>query len=124
VSERVLLIMPRGDYTLTRPGAEKADSREMNANEISFEQICSRRRGDVRNAGGSYANSDRSGQAVTTTGRYGFSARRRSRAGSPENESGLWHRSCELLPGPESHRGQKVLAVPPRGAVAFMRGIL
>jgi hypothetical protein len=47
----------------------------MDANEILFEQICSRRRGDVRNAGGSCANSDRSGQAVTTTGRYGFSAR-------------------------------------------------
>jgi hypothetical protein len=97
----------------------------MDANEILFEQICSRRRGDVRNAGGSYANSDRSGQAVTATGRYGFSARRHcSRAGNPENESGLWHRSCELLPGSERQRGQEVLAVPSRGAVAFMRGIL
>jgi hypothetical protein len=74
MSERVLFITSRGDDTLTRPGAEKADSREMDANEILFEQICSRRRGDVRNAGGSNANSDRSGQVITA-GRYGFSAR-------------------------------------------------
>jgi hypothetical protein len=97
----------------------------VDANEILFEQIFSRRRGDVRDAGGIYANSERSGQAVTTTGRYGFSARRHcSRAGSPENESGLWHRSGGLLPGSERQRRQEVLAFPPRGAVAFMRGIL
>jgi hypothetical protein len=98
----------------------------MDANEILFEQICSRRRGDVRNAGGIYANSDRSGQAVTTAGRYYVcsAGRSSSRAGRPENESGLRYRSHELLPGPERRRGQEVLAVTPRRAVAVMRGIL
>jgi len=117
----VLLITPRGDYTLTRPCAEKADSREMDTNESLFEQICSRRRGDVRDAGSGCANSDCSGQAVTTTC---SASRRCSRAGSPENESGVRNGPHELLPGPERRRGQEMLAVPPRRAVAFMRGIL
>jgi hypothetical protein len=126
MSERVLFIKPRGDYMLTRFGAEHADSREMDANEILFEQICPRRRGDVRNADGTYANSDRSGQAVTTAGRYYVcsAGRSSSSAGRPENESGVRTGPHELLPGPERRRGQEVLAVPPRGAVAFMRSIL
>jgi len=62
----------------------------MDTNESLFEQICSRRRGDVRDAGSSCANSDCSGQAVTTAC---SASRRRSRAGRPENENGLWYRS-------------------------------
>jgi hypothetical protein len=126
MSEHVLFIAPRGDYTLTRFGAEKADSREMDANEILFEQIRSHRRGDVRNADGTYANSERSGQAVTAACRNcvcsaGGSSRS---AGRPENENGVRNGPHELLPGPERRRGQEVLAVSPRRAVAVMRGIL
>jgi hypothetical protein len=98
----------------------------MDANEILFEQIRSHRRGDGRNAGGAYANSERSGKAVTAACRcyIGSAAERFRSAGRPENESGMRYRSHELLPGPERRRGQKVPAVSQGGVVAFMRGLL